>query len=934
MHTTPYRRSLFWATGVVLALLSSCTGSTSPTTTALDPDLTHSVAELGDDEASITLNLAEALNTTDPVGRMAAAVIVVTPADLDGNNDFFVPVGQFAPGTIFNISDLLVAGVLEADYLAQGSLIISFSPNQNQTIITLRNRTTGFRVRIRIRGGDFRGQISLANFVFDEPTVVIPTGIVNTAMDVVADDGMCSLREAIAANNNNQPENGCNNPAGTITFVNSLVGETILISTTALPTISADVKIQGLGADQLTISGNDQFRIFEIAANNNPVVTIEKLTLTDGRATYANGGAILSASKGLLTIDSVKILDSTVTGFSEIGRGGGIRTDGDVMVSNSTISGNSAGSNGGGIYAPTVTLSDSTVSSNNAGLNGGGIRATTATTVSDSTLNGNSAGSNGGSIYASITIVTDSSLTDGFAGNVGGGILATTATVSDSTLSGNTAVKRGGGISIANSVSVSNSTLEGNSAGYGGGINAETAQVSNSILQSNRANFGGGISATTATVSFTTLAGNTAGSYGGGINADSVTTGGSTFTNNQAQFYGGGINANSVIVSNSTLSGNSVTSSSGSGGGIRAKGASITNSTLILNRASNGGGIQRRSGSNPFVVNNTIVAGNTNNAGTILKDINNTLTSGSNNLIGDKATSGGLTDGANGNIVGVADINLVLNTILAANSPTIQAGDPNVGTEPVLTHALVPNSPALEAGDPAICAAAPVNNQDQRDQPRPQTGTNCDIGSFESDLAAPSLMGIVNTLLDESGSEADCSLREAIIANNNSAPFGGCVDPKGTITFATALSGGTITITNTALPAITEDVVIDGPGANDLTVSGNKQFRVFEIPQATSPVVTIQELTLTEGLATDLSGGAVFSDSTGLLTMNSVTISNSTATGNFPNGLGGGIFASYTVAVSNSTLSGNSGEVDGGGIATTSATVSNSTLNSNSASRG
>jgi hypothetical protein len=55
------------------------------------------------------------------------------------------------------------------------------------------------------------------------------------------------------------------------------------------------------------------------------------------------------------------------------------------------------------------------------------------------------------------------------------------------------------------------------------------------------------------------------------------------------------------------------------------------------------------------------------------------------------------------------------------------------------THALLDGSPAIDAGDNAACAAPPVNNVDQRGQPRHIAladgngdGTiTCDIGAFE-----------------------------------------------------------------------------------------------------------------------------------------------------------------------------------------------------------
>ena len=47
-------------------------------------------------------------------------------------------------------------------------------------------------------------------------------------------------------------------------------------------------------------------------------------------------------------------------------------------------------------------------------------------------------------------------------------------------------------------------------------------------------------------------------------------------------------------------------------------------------------------------------------------------------------------------------------------------------------------SPAIDAGDQAVCAAAPVNNRDQRGFVRPGTGhTQCSIGAYEADAIPP-----------------------------------------------------------------------------------------------------------------------------------------------------------------------------------------------------
>jgi len=52
---------------------------------------------------------------------------------------------------------------------------------------------------------------------------------------------------------------------------------------------------------------------------------------------------------------------------------------------------------------------------------------------------------------------------------------------------------------------------------------------------------------------------------------------------------------------------------------------------------------------------------------------------------------------------------------------------------PTNTMALLPGSAAIDAANDVICAAAPVNNLDQRGVARPQ-GPHCDIGAFEAIL--------------------------------------------------------------------------------------------------------------------------------------------------------------------------------------------------------
>ena len=111
-----------------------------------------------------------------------------------------------------------------------------------------------------------------------------------------------------------------------------------------------------------------------------------------------------------------------------------------------------------------------------------------------------------------------------------------------------------------------------------------------------------------------------------------------------------------------------------------------------------------------------------------------------------------------------------------------------------------------------------------------------------------------------------------------------------TIAFAPSLNGQTITLTSGEL-LITQSLTIDGPGAGNLTISGNFASRVFEVGQSNGIKVTLSGLTITSGVAQDgLGGGAI--ENFGNLTVSNCTLSGNAAqlTGSFPEGSGGAIF--------------------------------------------
>ncbi|MBE0639120.1 MAG: S8 family serine peptidase [Bacteroidales bacterium] len=146
-----------------------------------------------------------------------------------------------------------------------------------------------------------------------------------------------------------------------------------------------------------------------------------------------------------------------------------------------------------------------------------------------------------------------------------------------------------------------------------------------------------------------------------------------------------------------------------------------------------------------------------------------------------------------------------------------------------------------------------------------------------------------------------CTLRAAVMEVN---ALTGC-SPL-TIDFDIT---GTIDL-STSLPAINHpDLIIDGPGAEQLTVQrssavGTPEFRIFTIN--TAKTVLIDDLTLRNGYAQN--GGAI--QNNGDLTVNHCIISGNTGTGN-----GGGGIANYGILVMNNCLvSGNTSTFSGGGL--------------------
>ncbi|HUG16952.1 MAG TPA: right-handed parallel beta-helix repeat-containing protein, partial [Thermomicrobiales bacterium] len=145
------------------------------------------------------------------------------------------------------------------------------------------------------------------------------------------------------------------------------------------------------------------------------------------------------------------------------------------------------------------------------------------------------------------------------------------------------------------------------------------------------------------------------------------------------------------------------------------------------------------------------------------------------------------------------------------------------------------------------------------------------------------------------------------------------------IAFAADLPCDTITLAGAQLE-LSAHMTIQGPGADVLSVSGGGESRVLLVNEGVT--VTISGLTITGGDADDFD---VADDGGGVYNAGTLTIENSTISGNIATVRGGGVLNGHTLTIENSTISGNSAD-DGGGVYNGHMlTIENSTISGNSA---
>jgi hypothetical protein len=399
-----------------------------------------------------------------------------------------------------------------------------------------------------------------------------------------ADSGPGSLRDTIAAAQSGD----------TIVFDPSLNGQTITLTSGELA-FNQSLNLQGPGADQLTISGNNAGRVFDLTGSGADVA-IAGLTIANGLSTQ--GGGIENAASNLTLSNDVLSNDHAVGLPGGPGEGGGVYSgsaatllDADTVFTGDVAQGGVADANGdagialgGGLYnAGVATLSDSTFTANRAtggdsapggqGGNGfgGAVGNAGSLAVSDSTFTANEAD---GGLHGRAGVYP-------LVGAGGGAAIMnlTNLTVDDSTFADNRSLGGAGYASVAGG-NGNAPAIESDGAPLAAGQTGASASVtvSNSTFLDNQAT--GGVGG--------------AGAAGGGGNGGAILTTFTTFT-----------------IIDSIFSGNQVTGGTGGTGGAGgiARGGAIyqsardgdatllvSHSAFIDNQAIGGAGGAGRTG--------------------------------------------------------------------------------------------------------------------------------------------------------------------------------------------------------------------------------------------------------------------------------------------------------------------------------------------------
>lgn len=203
----------------------------------------------------------------------------------------------------------------------------------------------------------------------------------------------------------------------------------------------------------------------------------------------------------------------------------------------------------------------------------------------------------------------------------------------------------------------------------------------------------------------------------------------------------------------------------------------------------------------------------------------------------------------------------------------------------------------------------------------------------------------VTTFVDEVAENADCSLREAVLAATTDTAGYGCV--AGGSDDLILLDTGIYTLTlvgdgelegDIDILDLTGAITIQGTGTLSTTIDAGGIDRVFQISGMTTRV-TLLDLTIQNGFVDKEREGGGSIQNTGNLTITNLLIQNNVVTGTESSNVGGGICngcgaGTGSMVISNTVIQNNHADRGGGIFSNVYITVTNSSIISNTARSG
>lgn len=307
-----------------------------------------------------------------------------------------------------------------------------------------------------------RGALMVLSLLASFPAYSTTINVTSRA-DILADDGLCTLREAVIAANENFPSGGSSGecPAGsgvetdsiilTISGIYqfSIIGPPDNTARAGDLDLTEDVNIEGADAATFIINAAYLDRVFHIVGSDTDVV-LRNITITGGRKIGGGGGI---GNDGILTVEDAVIAGNQTDSYSG---GGGIYHSGTILTLTRTLlrdnhAINSIG-NGGGVFHNTgILIVNDCLFDRNSAEQGGAIYAYASSLyVTDTLFFGNTASRTGGAIenyFTKNSFIVGSAFVKNTA-DVGGAIYTYyyPLRVNNSTFNGNTANTRGGGL--------------------------------------------------------------------------------------------------------------------------------------------------------------------------------------------------------------------------------------------------------------------------------------------------------------------------------------------------------------------------------------------------------------------------------------------------------------------------------------------------------